>query len=343
MRTTLGAVLAAAMLMPAVAGAATKGIQFRASAQDIWRMTRRADVVAVATVETVGPQVVARVVRLVKGEVKGETVSFPRPPEPSPAETRVMRCPPPRVWRFSVGEQWLLFLKAAGDGQQFLEAVAGDSALTEQAAKDVLAFDALTDAREKAKLLVAFCVRPPPALMPSSSELQKVNTAANYDLLRPLGQVASRRLYYVDLLQANPHPDAEAELRALLGTESGVNLRRVVDALGRKSVESAELSEAIVPFIRHPDPVVRRTAVFILHRRDYRPVQTQVVQTLDDPDAVVRTFALAWPWNAYEKDHPEIRAKIKKMRGDPDAEVRRAAKLALASMSAWYRFWYLDR
>jgi hypothetical protein len=36
-------------------------------------------------------------------------------------------------------------------------------------------------------------------------------------------------------------------------------------------------------------------------------------------------------------------AKIKKMRGDPDAGVRHAAKLALASMSAWYRFWYLDR
>jgi HEAT repeat protein len=108
-------------------------------------------------------------------------------------------------------------------------------------------------------------------------------------------------------------------------------------------VGSAELSEAIVPSIRHPDPVVRRTAIFILCRRDYRPVQTQVVQALDDPDAVVRKYALAWPWNAYEKDHPEIRAKIKKMRGDPDAEVRHAAKLALASMSAWYRFWYLDR
>jgi hypothetical protein len=31
------------------------------------------------------------------------------------------------------------------------------------------------------------------------------------------------------------------------------------------------------------------------------------------------------------------------MRGDPDAGVRDAAKLALAGMSVWYRFWYLGR
>ncbi len=327
--------------MLATAAAAGKGATFGDFGPvDIWGVTRQADVVAVATVESIGPEIVARVTHLVKGEVKGETISFPRPPEPA-LSAKEFRCPPPRAWRFRTGDSWLLFLKAAGSGYSFIEAVPGQAPFAEQGAKDALAVDAITDPREKVRMLVALCLRPRPAPMAPLYELQKANTEANYDLLRPLGQVASLRAFYIDLLCANHNPGAEAELRAMLGTESGANLRDAIDAYGRKGRENVEVPEAIVPFMKHPDPRIRSTAVFILYVRDYRPAQAQAAKALADPDAGVRRMALAWPWWAYEKEHPEIRAKIKQMRSDPDAMVRDAAKRALAGMSAWYRFWYL--
>jgi HEAT repeat protein len=129
----------------------------------------------------------------------------------------------------------------------------------------------------------------------------------------------------------------------MLHTADGDILRQVIDAVGRKDEHNEEISKQLLPFLEHTNPVIRCTSVFILNYRDYHKGFPDIVRTLDDPDPAVRASALAWPWYAYVNDHPETKAKIKKLRNDADASVRDAAKRALAGMSTWYRLWYYHR
>jgi len=148
---------------------------------------------------------------------------------------------------------------------------------------------------------------------------------------------------YIALLRDNRNPKTIDLLRAMLRTENGHDLREVIDAVGRKDEHNEEISKELLSFLDHTDPVIRSTSVFILNCRDYHNGFPRIVVALDDPDPAVRASALAWPWYAYVNNHPEVKAKIKKLRNDADANVRAAAKRALAGMSIWYRLWYYHR
>jgi HEAT repeat protein len=113
-----------------------------------------------------------------------------------------------------------------------------------------------------------------------------------------------------------------------------------MDALGRREPENEELSTELLKYLTHSDPLVRRSAVFVLGYRDYRAAFPDIVSRLGDASPDVRACALSWPWWAYVKDHPEVLKQIKAMRSDPDADVRAGARRALAGVSPWYRFWY---
>jgi hypothetical protein len=331
----------AALTILAPANGQEKGT-FEQVPLDVWSITRQADVVVIARIKTAGPEIAAHVTRTLKGIIKTDAISFPCPPQPSYSE-RTRICPPPRFWKFLVGEEWLLFLKASETGYLLMNGTTGNVALFEQAVNDALVYDALKDESEKVRMVVAIYSRPPPCLTPSVSELEKLNTSTNYEAIKPLGKIAWFKPHYIELLRVNPNPEAEAELRGLLMSESGDKLCRVIDAFGRKNVNDVEASKILTPFLKNRDPAIRSMAVFILYYRDYRPVQRQIVQALDDPSPEVRRVALVWPWYAYAKENPEIRDKIKKMLSDPDAGVRESAKRALAGMSVWYRLWYFHR
>ncbi len=212
------------------------------------------------------------------------------------------------------------------------------------AVRQFLDVEALTNDTAKVQRLVKIVADPPGmSSYPAFLALATLNKPECLELLPPLAEEPAGKRAYISLLRDNSSPKAIDLLRGMLHTESGVNLREVMNAVGRKDERNEEISKELLPFLDHADPVIRSTSVFILNYRGYHNGFPNIVTGLDDPDPAVRASALAWPWYAYANDHPEVKAKIKKLLNDSDAQVRDAAKGALAGMSVWYRLWYYHR
>lgn len=314
---------------------------FSKLAEDYWRLTRDCAVV-MGTVVAVTDRVTFRVDRVLKGEAVAETISFPAPPILADRVERQLVSSDPR---FQPTERWILFLGRPALRVYAFRAGASGAEIprVEQSVKESLAFDALLDDRSRCAFLVQVAVSRSLSWRPALQRLEEYNTAEFLPLLAPLATDALGKRLYWRLLTTNPNPDGTTILRKFARSERAPLLSEVVEALGRRDRGSEEVSRELMSYLTHSDAQVRRSAVFILGVRDYRPAFPDIVLRLEDASPDVRAFALTWPWYAYVTDHPEVMKQIKGMRSDPDPHVRSSAKSALAGVSPWYRVWYLGR
>jgi len=65
-------------------------------------------------------------------------------------------------------------------------------------------------------------------------------------------------------------------------------LRKNAESYSFTDGRNEEISQALLPFLKRTDPVIRRTTVFILNYRDYRAAFPHIVCALDDPDPAMR-------------------------------------------------------
>ncbi len=74
----------------------------------------------------------------------------------------------------------------------------------------------------------------------------------------------------------------------LAGEKWVLFLRKTADSYSFTDGRNEEISKELLPFLKHTDPVIRRTSVFVLNYRDYRAAFPHIVCALDDPDPAVR-------------------------------------------------------
>jgi len=312
-----------------------------------WALTRQSAVVVWGTVTTVDTDVTIKVARVLKGSEALTTVAFPCPPIPDIPHGVEIRHGP-RVLKFAVGESWLVFLQTSQSASYILlDAVSGNTTAGEQAIRDVLELDSLTDGRAKCSLLVRLVNSAQGISVGlAARELDTFNTPEYLDLFAGLVENnAFARRTYVRLLAENISPKTLPILRGLLKTADRELLPSVVDALARKDVKSVELSEELLGLIGHDNLAVRGRVILALEYRDYFEAFPRIVECLDDPDPSIRAVALSWPWYAYVRKHPEVLVRIRKLARDPHELVRSSACRALIGardLASFYRLWFMS-
>jgi HEAT repeat protein len=304
-----------------------------------WELTRNSAVVLKGTVKNVNAYVTLTVSLLLKGEMESETVKFATPKITEGIQ--FVDCFP-RVPRFAVGKQYLVFLNKNEAGEYVFVNAATDNLMTqtEQSIRDLQRFDNLDNDIEKCKMLVNLMVLPHKGLRSSSAtqEIYKFNKAEFLELLEPLVDDPITKATYVSLLGQNPNPDATYRLRELLKEAKQKNLLiKVISALQRKRPEDDKLSKELLKYIKHESSEVRRTVIFALKYRDFRDAIDEVAIYLEDEDPNVRSTALYYlGWWPKSKD---VLAKIEKLKYDSNEHVRAAAYNALPlQASSFYEF-----
>jgi len=307
---------------------------------DAWELTRKSDLIAVADVVSADTNITVSFGQTWKGQAGTETFTFAAPPLPM-VNYHGFGGPPRTGWNFGAGEKWILFFEWKEGARNFVDGSRKDLETTLMAVKACMDVDALTNDLDKVRMLVKLITEKRAwSSHPALLTLESLNRPEFLDFLAPLAENPSCKHAYITLLQDNKNPKTVDLLRAMLHKEKGKELYQVIDTFGRKARDSESVSKDLVSFLNHPDPDIRSLCVFLLNYRDYDNAAPLIVKALDDPAPVVRASALAWSWYKYLNKYPEVKTKMKKLRYDPDPEVRDAAKRALACISSWYRFWY---
>lgn len=306
-----------------------------------WELTRSSDIVLKGNITNVNADVTLAVSDVFKGKDVQETVEFAAPPVPK-AQPCIIICGGPRILRFIAGKACIVFLhENKAGGYSLVDAAIGNLAVVEQSVRDVLRFDALSNDRNKCKMLVSL-VSPHEGLRSGCAlrELYKYNKPEFLELLAPLADDSVLKVSYIDLLGKNANPAATNKLKVFLRkTEQKNILLKVISVLQRKDPKDTELSKELLRYITHDEPEVRRNVIFALKYREYKDATPEIVKCLDDEAPVVRSYALYFIRRVQKS--PDILAKINKLTHDPDENVRAAAYDALPrQVSSFYRLLY---
>lgn len=332
-----------AIFLWCVAASTCSAFTERVAWPNCWELTRTSAVVLKGTVIRVDANVTLAVSTIFKGKDVPETVQFAAPPIPE-EQHRVIICGGPRVLRFIAGKPCIVFLQENQAGRYSLvDAAMRNLLAVEKSIQDVLRFDRLVgDDREKCKMLVGLAL--PWQGFSSGYAMQELsnnyNKAEFCELLEPLAEDPTAKIYYIYLLGDNPNPVTTSKLREFLRkTERKDILLKVIWALQRKNVEDTGLSKELLKYITHEAPEVRRDVIFTLKYRGYMDALPQIFKCLDDEHPMVRSISIYYLSSV--RKNPEVLAKINKLTHDPDENVRAEAYRSLPrQVSSFYRlFW----
>ena len=102
-----------------------------------------------------------------------------------------------------------------------------------------------------------------------------------------------------------------------------------IAALSQLDKGNEEVSRALVPFLKHDDPMIRAQTVVALDERGHHSASPQIVEAMSDSNAQVRGAAAGWPWYDESLQTPETIPLLRKLTKDQDEWVRFRAGDAL--------------
>jgi hypothetical protein len=324
-------------------------VQATSIAPQFWKQTRMASVVAVGTAQRQGNQITFSVSRILKGEPGAKTLTFP-PKErvqstSSSEEIPVYYIGPPEG--FEKGEPCIVFLRSVGEGaarritllHAFLE-----HAEFEENVKDVVRLDALPDEDSKCRLLVNFVIKGGASQYYARDELiQNYDKEGYLDLFEEIAADPESRSWFVQLLCQIEGKKALARMMQVLESDPPDMQLIAIAALSQLDKGNDEVSKALVPFLKHEDPMIRAQAVVALHERKFYEVSPQIVETLSDSNAQVRGAAAGWPWHDESLQTPETIRQLRKMTDDNEEWVRFSAGSTLikaGDVASFYSLWW---
>lgn len=309
-----------------------------------------AAVVAVGTAQRKGDQITFSVSRFLKGEPGTRTLTFPakeRVQSTSGSKEPVYYTGPPEG--FEKGEPCIVFLRSEGEGaarrvtllHAFLQ-----RAEFEQNVKDVVQLDALPDEDSKCRLLVDFVIGGGASQYYARDELSQLYDKEGYlELFEEIAGNPDSRSWFVQLLCQIEGKKALARMMQVLESDPPDMQLLAIAALSQLDPGNDEVSKALVPFLKHEDPMLRAQTVVALGERDYLEVFPQIALALSDPNPQVRGAAAAWPWNDEKYQTPEAISQLRKLTSDKDLSVRLNAGDALigaGDTTSFYSLWWMS-
>ena len=307
-----------------------------------------ASIVAVGTAQRQGNQITFTVSRILKGEPGAKTLTFP-PKErvqftSSPHEPVYFTGPPEG---FEKGEPCIVFLQSKGEGaarrltlwEAFLERVE-----FEENVKDVLKLDALPDEDSKCRLLVDFAIGGGPSQFYARDELSQNYDKEQYlELFEEIAADPESRSWFVQLLCQIEGKKALARMIQVLKSDPPDMQLIAIAALSQLDKGNEEVSRALVPFLKHDDPMIRAQTVVALDERGHHSVSPQIVEAMSDSNAQVRAAAAGWPWYDESLQTPDTIPQLRKLTKDQDEWVRFRAGDALIQVgdtASFYSLWW---
>lgn len=307
-----------------------------------------ASVVAVGTAQRQGNQITFSVSRILKGEPGAKTLTFPpkeRVPSTSSEDVPVYYIGPPEG--FEKGEPCIVFLRSVGEGaaqrltllHAFLE-----RAEFEENVKDVVRLDALPDEDSKCRLLVDFVIGGGASQYYARDELTQHYDKEGYlELFEEIAADPESRSWFVQLLCQIEGKKALARMMRVLDSDPPDMQLIAIAALSQLDKGNDEVSKALVPFLKHDDPMIRAQTVVALHERKFYEVSPQIVEALSDSNAQVRGAAAGWPWHDESLQTPETIQQLRKMTDDKEEWVRFSAGNTLikaGDAASFYSLWW---
>lgn len=293
---------------------------------DYWNLTRNSDAVIRGNVTNKDTDITLTVSSIYKGDNIPNVISFTTP---SQKKSYHERSP-----QFNTEDRCIVFLRQSETDKYILvDAVTGDINIInsiEKTIQDVLQLDSLRNDFEKCKMLISLMspYKDFRSYHAYTELFQKYNKKEFFDLFQPLESEPLMRLFYINLLENNPHPSATSKLRELLQkTQDNHTLRILISSLRRKNVQDTELSKEIMRYISHDMPEIRTEVIFTIDYRDYYDALPEITKCLNDETPMVRASALRYV-SKWGKE-PEIFIKIKNLTYDKNEEVRATAYNAL--------------
>ncbi|MBN1973953.1 MAG: HEAT repeat domain-containing protein [Sedimentisphaerales bacterium] len=294
---------------------------------DYWNLTRNSDVIIRGTVTNIDTNIAISVNSIYKGNNVPEIISFATPPSQNKLYLGDSS-------RFITEETCIVFLHQNEKGKySFIDAAAENIEfvnLVELVIKDVLKIDSLGNDYDKCKMLISLMI-PNQGLRSSHAfnELyRKYNKEEFFDLFEPLENEPLMQIFYINLLENNPHPSATLKLRELLQkTQDYHTLRTLISSLRRKNVQDTEISKEIMRYVSHDMPEIRTEVIFTIDYRNYYDALPEITKHLSDEAPMVRASALRYV-GRWSKE-PDIFIKIKNLTYDKNEEVRATAYNAL--------------